>query len=184
MNDELRNTLTVLLSELGSESLDAWEKVLPAVYDQLKGIARKIAGPHADSATISPTVLVHEAWAKLAKAGSSDFVDRRHFFAVAAVTMRRILIDAARHREMERRYRARRRITLSGVGETTNSVDLLDLDEALTELATLSSRQARVVELRFFVGLTVEEVADCLKLSRATIESDWRMARAWLGKRL
>ncbi|MCB9834209.1 MAG: sigma-70 family RNA polymerase sigma factor [Planctomycetes bacterium] len=184
MNEELEKSLTALLSELGRGSDEVWQSLLPAVYDQLKGVARKIAGPGADSATITPTALVHDAWAKLMSAGKFDFVDRHHFFAVAAVTMRRVLIDASRRRAAEKRGGDLRRVTLADVGSAASPVDLVELDEALVDLEQLSARQARVVELRFFAGLSVPEVADCLGLSVATIEADWRLARAWLGRRL
>lgn len=184
MNEQLERSLTALLSELGGGSDEAWRRLLPAVYDQLKGVARKIAGPDSDVATITPTALVHDAWAKLAGSGPFEFVDRHHFFAVAAVTMRRVLVDATRRRLAEKRGGGRRRVTLADVGTDASPLDLLALDDALIELEKLSARQSRVVELRFFAGLSVPEVADCLGLSVATIEADWRLARAWLGRRL
>ncbi|MEZ6195709.1 MAG: ECF-type sigma factor [Planctomycetota bacterium] len=184
MTPDLERSLTALLGEIGAGTDRAWDEILPAVYNHLKGVARKIAGPGSDDATITPTALVHDAWAKLAGSASSDFVDRNHFFAVAAVTMRRILIDASRRRKTEKRGGDSHRVTLADVGSPSASVDLLELDEALQELEGLSSRQARVVELRFFAGLGVAEVAECLGVSIATIEADWRLARAWLGRRL
>lgn len=184
MNDDLQRTLTAMLDDLGAGDADAWARVLPAVYDQLKGVARKIAGPASDSATITPTALVHDAWAKLAASENLEFADREHFFAVAAVTMRRVMVDAARGKAASKRGGDRHRVTMSDVGSTGEAVDLVDLDDALGELEKLSARQGRIVELRFFAGLTVPEVARCLGLSVATIEVEWRLARAWLGHRL
>lgn len=184
MNEQLQKTLTALLSDLGGAGQEAWEHVLPVVYDQLKAVARKVAGPGSDSATITPTALVHDAWAKLSSAADFEVTDREHFFAIAAVTMRRVLVDAARRKGAEKRGGGRHQITMTDVATESAAVDLVELDEALDELEALSPRQARTVELRFFAGLTVPEVADCLGISVATVEADWRLARAWLGRRL
>lgn len=181
MDAELQATLTLLLKDIRAEESDGWEQVLPLIYDRLRNLAAQIAGPDADAATLSPTALVHEAWAKLSDGKELVFRDRDHFFAIAALTMRRVLVDQARRNRAQKRGRARDRITLSGLPEASRSLDLADLDEALRELELLSARQARVVELRFFGGLTIAEIARCLDRSVATIETDWRTARAWLG---
>ena len=184
MNEELQRTLTALLSELGGADQEAWGRVLPVVYDQLKAVARKIAGAGSDSATITPTALVHDAWAKLSSAADFEAVDREHFFAIAAVTMRRVLVDAARRKGAEKRGGGCAQVTIADVAMESPAVDLVELDEALDQLEALSPRQSRIVELRFFAGLTVPEVADCLGVSVATVVADWRLARAWLGRRL
>lgn len=183
MNEQLEQTLTALLAEIGSEP-DAWHEALPRVYDQLRQLARSVSAPGSEDATLSPTALVHEAWAKLSSGSSEGFRDREHFLAVAAITMRHVLVDAARRRGAQRRGGDRARVTLSDLAEGGADCDLLDLDAALDELGVLSSRQARVVELRYFSGLSVPEVASCLDVSVSTIEADWRLARAWLGRRL
>lgn len=184
MKTELHQTLTALLEEIGAGSSEGWEKLLPVIYDHLRGLASRIAGPQGESATLSPTALVNEAWARIANQDNIEFSNRQHFFAVAALTMRQILVDQARRKRAQKRGGDLGRVTLSGLPGRSVNLDLIDLDEALRELEKLSPRQARVVELRFFGGLTVSEVADCLGKSIATVEADWRTARAWLGSNL
>ncbi|MFT7617394.1 MAG: RNA polymerase sigma-70 factor (ECF subfamily) [Planctomycetota bacterium] len=184
MKDELHQTLTVLLDEIGAGASDGWEKLLPVIYDHLKSLASRITGPKGEAATLSPTALVNEAWAKIAGQDGIEFTDRQHFFAVAALTMRQILVDQARRKRAQKRGGDQGRVTLSGLPGRGMNLDLLDLDDALTQLEKLSPRQARVVNLRFFGGLTVTEVSGCLGNSVATVEADWRTARAWLGTML
>lgn len=184
MDEQLERSLTALLRDIDAGESASWDVLLPQIYGQLKDVARRIAGPDADSATITPTALVHDAWVKLAGDGGRDFADREHFFAVAAVTMRRLLVDGARRRQAAKRGGDRQRLTLSDVDDDRPGVDLVELDDCLSELERLSPRQARIVELRFFAGLSVTEVARCLSVSVGTVEADWRLARAWLGRRL
>jgi RNA polymerase sigma factor (TIGR02999 family) len=184
MKPELRETLTDLIREIDGGKADAWAELLPAIYDQLRSLAGRISGPEDGPSTLSPTALVHEAWAKIANQADSSFVNREHFFAVAAMTMRQLLVDQARRKRAAKRGGGRERVSLSGLPERESDLDVVDLNEALTKLEQLSPRQARVVELRFFGGLTVPEVARCLAVSVPTIEADWRTARAWLGAAL
>lgn len=136
--------------------------------------------------TLQPTAVVHEAYLRLAAQAERRWQDRAHFKAIAAQAMRQILVDHARRRQATKRGGNRQRVTLSEAADSPASaiVDLLDLDDALAELSTLDERHSVIVQLRFFGGLTVEEIADLLRLSQRTVELDWKMARAWLLWRL
>jgi len=159
------------------------------LYGELRALARSFLGRERADHTLQPTALVHEAWIRLSAQDGSRWSDRKHFFAIAAQAMRRILIDHARRKQADKRGGDYQRVTL--VTDFTppmecsdEGVDLLALDEALDQLAKLDARQARVVELRFFAGLTLEEVAEALDVSVRTVAGDWRMARAWLSRAL
>ena len=158
------------------------ERLMPAVYQSLRALAsawfRRERGPEA----LEPTALVHEAYLRLADQSLPEIKSRTHFFALAAREMRRMLVDHARAARADKRGGARRRVTLHEdlPGQPQRTVDLIALDEALDRLAALHERQAQVVQLRYFGGLTVPEVAEELGLSVTAIEQDWRVARAWL----
>jgi RNA polymerase sigma factor (TIGR02999 family) len=139
--------------------------------------------------TLQPTALVHEAYLKLVDQTRADWKGKTHFFAVGARVMRRLLVDHARERGAEKRGAGWRRVTLSGVfesdpGEGLAPERLLDLNAALERLSELDEREARVVTLRYFGGLTVEQVAEVLGVSRRTVDNDWRHAQAWLRHQL
>ena len=174
---------TQILSELRNGDSSAADRLLPVVYDRLRELAegyfRNQATPH----TLQPTALVHEAFIRLINQKSATPEDRKHFIALCATAMRDILTDHARRRRAVKRGGDKQRVNLTGVlaGSEEADVDALDLDSALTVLNDLNSRQARIVELRFFGGLTMEEVAQYLEVSLTTVEGDWRMARAWLS---
>jgi len=154
------------------------------VYAHLRAVAGTYFRGRAANHTLQPTALVHEAWLRMAKSDSAP-TDREHFMAVAARAMRQILVDHARRRGAQKRGGDRERISLTGLpGDAPGELDVLAVDAALTELAQLNERQARIVELRFFGGLTVPETADALDVSVATVEKDWRRARAWLYGKL
>lgn len=189
--------IAALLRRINEGDHSAKEELFVLVYDQL----RRLAGGHfrgkPANHTLQPTALVHEAFMRLMRA-EGGFQDRAHFFAVASVAMRQVLTDHARRRNAAKRG-AGERVTWNdedsesaaatvaitdGSSPDQHVVDILALDKALTKLATLQPRQARIVELRYFGGLTVEAVADLLKLSRQTIEKEWRHARAWLRSML
>ncbi len=158
---------------------------MPLVYDELRGLAAARLAAERSDHTLQPTALVHEAYLKLVGQQDANWKGRAHFFAVAAQAIRRILIDHARkHRAIKRG--AGRRVTLSGVDDLPgqSDVDIVALDDALRRLAEKSERQARVVELRFFGGLSVEQAAQVLDVSPGTIKGDWRFARAWLAQQL
>jgi len=160
---------------------------LALLYGELRALAADFLVRERSDHTLQPTALVHEAWIRLSAQDDSRWANRAQFFALAAQAMRRVLIDHARRKQAGKRGGGLRRITLSpDVAPELDSsdVDLLVLDEALERLAALDARQARVVELRFFAGLTVEEVAEALGASARTVASQWRLARAWLSREL
>jgi RNA polymerase sigma factor (TIGR02999 family) len=183
-----RPELTVALRDLGAGRTEAAEILLPAVVAELRSIARGVLASRSASHTLQPTALVNEAFLKLfGTQALSQVHDRAHFFALAARAMRQILTDHARARRAAKRQGgAREERTLGdvlGIG-TPGTDDLLEVDEALSQLARVDERQARVVELRFFAGLEVGEVAAAMGISASTVEREWRSARAWLGRRI
>ena len=156
------------------------------LYDELRGLARAHLRREREGHTLNTTALVNEAYLRLVRQGNIDPSDRTHFFAVAATAMRQILTDHARARAADKRGGDRARVTLdeNALSSERNDLDLIALDDALTELATYDARKHRIVELRFFGGLTAEETARILHVSLTTVESDWRAARAWLQMKL
>ncbi len=172
--------ITKLLQRAQSGDADALRDLIPLVYDQLRELAR-LQRRSSNSETVNTTALVHEAYEKLAR-GSSGFADRQHFFRVAARAMREVLVDHARKHQAEKRGGGLRPLVLheSLVPGPEMAAHLVALDEALTRLNGLNERHAQVVELRYFVGLTIPETAEIMGLAPATIERDWTAARAWL----
>ncbi|MCP3920922.1 MAG: sigma-70 family RNA polymerase sigma factor [bacterium] len=164
---------------------DATGGFAPEVYDDLRHIAAGFLQREREGHTLQPTALLHEAWIKLADQEEAKVESGAHFRAIACQAMRRILVDHARGKGASKRDGGDR-ITLAGVapGAPDEEIDLLGLDNALNKLAEISPRQARVVELRFFGGLSIEEVAENLEISPRTVNGDWRVARAWLGREL
>jgi RNA polymerase sigma factor (TIGR02999 family) len=156
-------------------------ELLPLVYEELRALAAAYFRREPPDHTLQPTALVHEAYLKLVNQTDAQWKDRAHFFAVAAQAIRRLLIDHSRRRRAAKRQ-APNRVTVELAADTPYhaDIDLLVLDDALKRLAELSERQARVVELRFFGGITVEEVAHVLGVSPNTVKGDWRVARVWL----
>ena len=157
--------------------------MLPEVYDELRKLARARLARERQQLTLQPTALVHEAYLRVAGDGERQQWDRRgHFFAAAAVAMRRILVDRARHYQRMKRgagaERVERDTGLAGVDPRLD--DIIAIDEALTELEKTDSRKAHVVSLRYFAGLSVEETAEALDISIATVKNEWKFARAWL----
>lgn len=174
--------VTRLLNEMSHGSPEAGELVYPRVYAELKGIAQSRLRSERDGHTLSATALVHEAYLKLVRQSDVDWQNRGHFYAIAARAMRRVLLDYAIARKAEKRGRGAPMVTLGHetAGESTRIEEVIAVDEALTRLAALDERQAQVVELRFFGGLTLEEIAKALDVSLASVNRDWRMARAYL----
>jgi len=158
----------------------------PLVYDELRKLAAAYLGRERPEHTLQPTALVHEAFLRLVDAEGLEPRDQAHFLAIAANVMRRVLVEHARAKATEKRGGNARRITLqSGVAAAFgDEVDFLALEEALVALAALDARQARVVEMRFFGGLSVEETAEVLGVSKRSVEADWTLARAFLYGRL
>jgi RNA polymerase sigma factor (TIGR02999 family) len=179
--------ITLLLSAWGAGDAAARERLLQAVYGELKAIARQVFRRERSGHTLQPTAVVHEAFLKLAGGTPTSFRDRVHFFAVAAQAMRQILVDHARARGTSKRGGGALRVALGdgpAAGGNTTFADVLAVDEALSRLATRDAEQARLVELRFFGGLTVEETAEVLGVSAPTVKRHWRLARAFLSREL
>lgn len=177
---------TVLLQRVSQGDDSAAGELLPLVYEELRARAGAyFRGQPADH-TLQPTALVHEAYVRLVKNPGTDWKDRAHFCAVAATAMRQILTNHAKRRALARDSHAERRQMMTSIvtPSSNTSVDVLALDEALTKLAELEERHARIVELRFFGGLTLEETAGVMNVSLSTINKDWRRIRAWLLREL
>jgi RNA polymerase sigma factor (TIGR02999 family) len=178
--------VTRLLAELGGDGQDAMDRVFPLVYEELHGVAhRQLLSERADH-TLDTTALVHEAYVRLAGGERIEWHSRAHFFAIAARAMRRILINHAESRNAQKRGGQWRRVELSVDAAVQRDADvaMIDLDRALTRLAELDERQCRVVECRYFAGMSIEETAAGLDISVATVKREWTMARAWLNREL
>ena len=159
---------------------------MPLVYDELRRIAARYVSRERPGQTLQATALVNEAFVRLAAERPRQFQNRTHFLAIAALSMRQILVQRARARNAAKRGGAPKKVTLDErllVG-TPQDIDVEALDEALTRLAAFDPEQARIVELRYFGGLTVEETADAVGVSPATVKRQWAMARAWLKRAL
>lgn len=177
--------VTRLLGELSAGAPDAANRLAAAVYDELRIIAGAAMRREHDGHTWQPTELVHEAFSRLLGQQRVTWQNRRHFFAVAAQAMRRLLVDHARARRQQKRDGGDRVTLTAGVGEAAaTSVDLIALNDALDQLAALEPRQARVVELRYFAGFSIEETAETLDVAVITVKRDWAVARAFLARAL
>jgi RNA polymerase sigma factor (TIGR02999 family) len=182
MSPTPRDEVTRLLeAESGHGAFDA-AAIAPLVYNELRAIAQRYLRDERAGHTLQPTALVNEAFLKLVDQTRVGYRGRTHFLAVAALMMRRVLVDHARQRGRIRRGRGMKRAAIHSelVPSELDFEALLELDDALKKLAELDARQAKVVELRFFGGLTVEEAADQIGVSKRTIEDDWTHAKAWL----
>jgi RNA polymerase sigma factor (TIGR02999 family) len=179
--------LTQLLAAWGHGDQAAGEKLLPIVYDELHRRAAAAMRRENAGHTLQATALVHEAYMRLVKQDGANWKNRAQFYAVAAQLMRRILIDHAREHLAAKRGGGIRSVTLDGVDravEDDDALDVLALHEALDRLAELDARQAKIVELRYFGGLGIEEAAEALEISPATLKREWATARAWLKREL
>jgi RNA polymerase sigma-70 factor, ECF subfamily len=186
MDDGGSHQITRLLAEWNSGNEGAADQLMPLVYEELRRMARAYMRRQPSNHTFQTTELIHEAYLKLVKTDGRDFENRAHFFGVAAKAMRHILVDYARSKQSDKRGGGRERVSLADdiAISTARTGDLVALDEALEELERLDERKCRVVELRFFGGLTTEEIAQVLEVSGETIKRDWRFARNWLLKKL
>ena len=182
MADAACSETTRLLRAWASGDRSALERLTPRVYDKLRRIAGHFMRDERPGRTIETTALVHEAYLKLIDVSHVDWQHRAHFFAVSAQIMRHILLDQARRRVAAKRGGARPKLNLDAVPDTGSgrARELIALDDALNALAEVDPRKARVIELRFFAGLSVEETAEVLRVSADTVMRDWRLARAWL----
>ena len=178
------------MDEQVSQLLEAWakqdrsarERLMPLVYDELRRLAHQYMRRERDNHTLQTTGLVNEVYLRLAGLDRLQWRDRSHFMAMAATFMRRILVDYARERGADKRGAG---ISITSIDDhdapaPERELDLISLDEALTRLASFDARQSRIVEMRFFGGLTVEETAEALDLSPTTVKREWASARAWL----
>ncbi len=175
-----------MLKEVSRGKDSAIDRLMPLVYDELRALAESYLAHERPDHTLQATALVHDAYVRLVKQEEVEWQNRAHFFAVAAQAIRRILVDHARGHQRIKRGGSRQRVRLEEdvalVSE--RDLDLVALDEALNRLAALNERQARIVELRFFGGLTLKEVAEIVGVSARTVDGDWSMARAWLRRAL
>lgn len=176
--------VTTLLARWGDGDRGALDELMPLVYGELRQNAGAYLRRERADHTLQPTALVHEAWLRLVRQGQPAFDHRRQFYALAAQVMRRILIDHARATRADKRGGGQVRVACSSdIGvDAPGFEDLLSLDSALARLAAVNARQAQVIELRYFGGLNVEEAADVLGISPATVSRDQRVAEAWLGQ--
>jgi RNA polymerase sigma-70 factor, ECF subfamily len=180
--DSAQADVTALLSQLTQGNQEAAEKLIPLIYDELKRLARSYMRRERPDHTLQPTALVHEAYLKLIRQQTVNWQGRSHFIGIAAQLMRRILIDHARGHLREKRGGSKVVLPLNEalVFSPEHSEDLVRLDEALERLSKLDARQSRIVELRFFGGLSVEEASEILGVSPKTVKRDWAVAKAWL----
>lgn len=178
--------ITELLRAVTDREPGAYEKLFPLVYDRLRRMAQKKMNAERANHTLSATALVHEAFVRIERQQNVDWKNRAHFLSVAAMAMRRVLINHAEAKRAEKRGAGEALATFDdeAIGTSMRAEELLSLDAALQRLAELSERQAKVVELSFFGGLTHTEIAEVLEVSEPTVRRDWRMARAWLTKEL
>jgi RNA polymerase sigma factor (TIGR02999 family) len=178
--------ITQMLVDWGNGDQAALEKLAPLVYNELHRLARRYMGRERPGHTLQTSALVNEAYIRLIDWKNIQWQNRAHFFAVSAQLMRRILVDFARSRNYVKRGGAARTVSLeeASVVSREKSTDLVALDDALDSLARLNERQSRVVELRFFGGLELEEIAEVMQVSVGTVRRDWSLARAWLHREL
>lgn len=179
-------SVTILLREYRSGNAAAFQQIVPLVYDEMRRIASSMLKRERTGHTLQATALVNEAFVKLVAPGNADVADRNHFVAIAARAMRQILVDYARAYRAEKRGGGEwDRVSLSSAdGVAVDLSQAISIDEALARLAEKNERQAKVVELRFFGGLDIEETASALGISSGTVKREWTIARAWLHREL
>jgi RNA polymerase sigma-70 factor, ECF subfamily len=182
---EMQNSqnITELLQAWSSGKAKVIETIMPLVYDELRQQAAQFLRKERPDHTLQATALIHEAYLKLIGQKDVEWQNRSHFFAIASTAMRRILVDHARERHRQKRGGSEGNLELElalNISASEKSIDLIALDEALNRLAKMNARQARVVELRYFSGLSNDETAEILGVSNATVRNDWNIAKAWL----
>ena len=174
--------VTQILGAIGQGDAKAAEQLLPLVYEELRRLAAAKMASENPSQTLQPTALVHEAWLRLVGDANRKWNDRTHFFAAAAEAMRRILVDNARRKRAQRHGGGQQRLELLDLAAPSapNDDQLLAVNDALDKFAALDPQKAELVKLRYFVGMTIEETAEALGISKATAKRHWDYARAWL----
>lgn len=183
MDSASRSKVTDLLIEWGKGDRDALDAMVPLVYDELKKLAASQLKRERHAQTLQTTALVHEAYSKLVDQRQVDWKNRAQFLGVASEVMRRVLLHHARKRLAAKRGGEAQRVSLSAAAESASespNIDLIALDKALQELSQFDARKSKIVELKFFGGMTSQEISEVLKISDATIEREWTLARAWL----
>ena len=185
-HNQRKRELTESLDALVRGSDSAVDRLLPAVYDELRSLAEGLLLRERPGHTLSATALAHEAYVRLVDQNRAQWKSRAHFLAVAAQMARRVLVDHARGRHREKRGGAFKRLTLSGVEapDSDSEVDVLALHEVMEQLAAEEPAEARIVEMRYFGGMTDKEIAAVLNISTPTVRRRWRFAKTWLRRRL
>jgi RNA polymerase sigma factor (TIGR02999 family) len=181
MMDQPVSEVSILLGRLRDGETEACDELLPLVYDELEAIAR--AYTHAAAPSFDPRALVHELYLRLVDTPLEPR-DRKHFFAIAALAMRQILVDHSRRTRAAKRGGTAERVPLSGLAVGGQIVELLVIDDVLARLDAQSRRQARIVEMRCLLGMSVAEIADALAVSPRTVHAEWQLARSWLAREL
>lgn len=183
---ERTDQITQLLLAWRNGEAAALDDLMPVVHRELKRIARNFMRRQRVGHTLQTTALVNEAFVRLVDSDKVNWQDRSHFFAISAQLMRRVLVDAARRKNSTKRGGERIRVTLTGDIQSApaDQVDVIAIDDALERLGKLNHRQCQIVELRYFGGLTEDEVAETLDISPRTVRRDWNVARAWLYREL
>jgi len=186
MTDFDSQQITILLVEWGKGNREALNDLMPLVYGELRRIAHRFMRRQSSEHTFQTTELIHEAYLKLARGTEQNWQNRAHFYGVAAQAMRHILVDYARSKQSQKRGGWQEKVTLDETLAVSarNSQEMILLDEALNQLAALDERKAQVVELKYFGGLTNEQIAEVLKVSPETVKRDWRFSRTWLLREL
>lgn len=187
LSQQNSKNITETLREWSSGKQEALDSLLPLVYDELHRQAARFLRRERIGHTLQTTALINEAYLKLIDQQSVNWQNRAHFFGIAAQAMRRILVDYAKSRHREKRGGANENLPLEAVSLAVSGekgIDLEALDEALTRLSVMDIRQARIVELRYFSGLSIEDTAEVLRISTATVKSDWKLAKAWLYREI
>lgn len=186
MSSQRRSDATDLLQAWSNGDVSAFDELVPLVYRELRLLAHRYMRQERHDHTLQTTALINEAYLRLIDVNRIQWQNRGHFLAVAAQTMRRILVEFARQRSRQKRGGGAIRVMLDDAGDTAQGkdADLVALSDALTTLATFDPRMSRVVELRFFGGLTVTETADVLNVSPETVMRDWKTAKVWLLREL
>ncbi len=185
--EENSQQITQLLNQWSDGDAEVLDDLMPLVYGELRRQAAGYLRRERSDHTLQPTALINEAYLKLIDQRDVKWQNRAHFFAIAAQAMRRILVDYARERKREKRGGAAENLSLDQaltIVSQEKSVDLVALDEALNKLAQFDERQAKVVELRYFSGLSIDETAEVLDVSNVTVRRDWNMAKAWLHQEI
>ncbi len=186
MSTSSGETVTTLLHHWRQGDAEALDRLLPILYRDLHRLAANLMQQERPSYTLQATALVHEAYARLVDLHDIEWHDRSHFIAIAARTMRRVLVDHARSQQANKRGGDIVHLTLSHAEQaaTQGDVDVVALDDALTRLGEVDTQQVRVVEMRYFAGFTIDEIAGVLEVSPATVKRKWTVARAWLYREL